>query len=56
MNHGRDLPMFNIFAAMLLLRVYGTIFYMKANVTRVAYLDMLQLWLGPRLQEGLFII
>lgn len=51
MTHVRDSPKVNVFAAMSSSRVYGPFFFMEKTVTGIVYLDMLQLWLMPQLQE-----
>jgi len=51
MEHIRDLPNVNVFCAVSSCKVYGPFFFAEATVTSINYLDMLQLWLMPQLQE-----
>jgi hypothetical protein len=44
-------PRFNVFCAISSPKVYGPFFFAKKSVNGFAYLDMLQLWLLPQLQE-----
>ena len=48
-NHVRDLPKVEIFAAISSTQVYGPYFFTKTNVTGAVYLNILQLWLTPQL-------
>jgi hypothetical protein len=50
-EHFRDSPKVNMFFVISSCKVYGQFFFVKPAVTGVNYLDMLQLWLMPQLQE-----
>lgn len=50
-EHERDSPKLNVFAAISKTKVYGPFFFMDKTVTGISYLDMLQLWLFPQLKE-----
>lgn len=50
-EHYRDSPKVNVFCAMSSSRVYGPFFFTEKTITGVVYLDMLQLWLMPQLEE-----
>ena len=52
MEHVRDLPKVNVFCAISSCKVYGLFFLAEPSVTSISYLDMLQLWLMPQLQEN----
>ena len=52
MEHVRDSPKMNMFCAVSSCKVYGPIFFAEQLVTGINYLDMLQLWLMPQLQEA----
>jgi len=41
----------NVFCAVSSYKVYGLFFFAEPTVTGINYLDMLQLWLMPQLQE-----
>ncbi|XP_023211332.1 uncharacterized protein LOC111614181 [Centruroides sculpturatus] len=47
----RDYPKLNVFCAISQQKVYGPFFFGEATVTGVSYLDALQLWLFPQLEE-----
>jgi hypothetical protein len=47
----RDSPKVNVFCAISSQKVYGPFFFAEETVTGMTYLDMLQLWLMPRLQN-----
>ena len=47
----RDSPKVNVFCAVSSCKVYGPFFFAEPNVTSINYLDTLQLWLMPQLQE-----
>lgn len=47
----RDSPKLNVFCAISKRKVYGPFFFGEKTVTGNSYLDMLQLWLFPQLQE-----
>jgi len=46
-----DLPKVNVFCAVSSCEVYGPFFFVETTVTSINYLDMLQLWLMPQLEE-----
>ena len=50
-EHVRDSPKVNLFCAVSSCKVYGPFFFAEPTVTGINYLDMLQLWLMPQLQE-----
>jgi hypothetical protein len=50
-EHVRDSPKVNVFCAVSSCNVYGPFFLAEPSVTSINYLDMLQLWLMPQLQE-----
>jgi len=50
-EHQRDSPKVNVFCAISSQKVYGQFFYVEETVTGTTYLDMLQLWLMPQLQN-----
>ena len=50
-EHYQDFPKVNMFCTMSSSRVYGPIFFTENTITSVVYLDMLQLWLMPQLEE-----
>jgi len=47
----RDPPKDNVFCAKSSQKVYGTFFFAEETVNGMTYLDMLQLWLMPQLQN-----
>jgi len=47
----RDSPKMNVFCAVSSCKFYGPYFFAEPTVTGINYLDMLQLWLMPQLQE-----
>ena len=51
MENVRDSPKVNAFCAVSSCKVYGPFFFAEPTVTGINYLDMLQLWLMPQLQE-----
>jgi hypothetical protein len=51
-QHIRDSPKVNLFCATASRKVYGPFFFAEKSVSGFAYLDMLQLWLLPQLQEN----
>ena len=51
MEHISDSPKVNVFCAVSSCKVYGPFFFAEPTVTSINYLDMLQLWLMPQLQE-----
>ncbi|GFG35807.1 hypothetical protein Cfor_03971 [Coptotermes formosanus] len=51
MEHVRDSPKVNVFCAVSSCKVYGPFFFAETAVTGIKYLDMLQRWLMPQLQE-----
>jgi hypothetical protein len=50
-EHIRDTPKVNVCFAIFSCRVYGPFSFAEPTVTGIIYLDMLQLWLMPQLQE-----
>jgi hypothetical protein len=52
MEHVRDSPKVNVFCAVSFCKVYRPFFFVGPTVTGINYLDMLQLWLMPQLQEN----
>jgi hypothetical protein len=50
-KHQRDSPKFSVFCAISSQKVHGPFFFAEETVTGMAYLDMLQLWLMPQLQN-----
>jgi len=51
LEHVRDSPKVNVFCALSKERVYGPIFFMESTITGIVYLDMLQEFLIPQLDE-----
>ena len=51
MEYVRDLPKVNVFCAVSSCKVYGPFFFVEPTVTGINFVDMLQLWLMPQLQE-----
>jgi hypothetical protein len=51
MEHVHDSPKVNVFCAVSSCKVYGPFFLAEPTVNSINYLDMLQLWLVPPLQE-----
>jgi len=51
MKHVHDSPKVNVFCAVSSCKVYGPFFFVESTVTSINYLDKLQLWLMPQLQE-----
>lgn len=47
----QDSPKVNVFCAILKKNVYGPIFFADPTVTGMIYLDMLENWLMPQLNE-----
>lgn len=52
-EHERDSPKCNVFCAVSKSKVYGPFFFAEKTVTGIAYLDMLEHWLFPQLEEDL---
>jgi hypothetical protein len=50
-EHHRDSPKVNVFYAISNQKVYSPFFFAEETVTDMTYLDMLQLWLMPQLQN-----
>lgn len=50
-EHVRDSPKVNVFCAISKLKVYGPFFFMEPTVNGRRYLDMLQNWLMPQMDE-----
>jgi hypothetical protein len=51
MEHVRDSPKVNVFCALSRESVYGLFFFMEMAITGIVYLDMLQQYLIPQLDE-----
>ena len=51
MEHVRDSPKVNVFCVISSCKVYRPFFFAESTVSGINYLDMLQLWLMPQLQE-----
>ncbi|XP_023725909.1 uncharacterized protein LOC111874552 [Cryptotermes secundus] len=51
LEHVRDSPKVNVFCALSTERVYGPFFFMERTITGSVYLDMLQEFLIPQLDE-----
>jgi hypothetical protein len=47
----RDSPKVNVFCAILPQKVYGPFFFLEKTVTGISYLDMLQFWFFPQLED-----
>jgi len=47
----RDSPKVNVFRAISRRRVFGPIFFAEIGVTGKVYLDMLENWLMPQLED-----
>jgi hypothetical protein len=50
-EHQRDSSKVNVFCAISSQKVYGPLLFAEKTVTGMTYLDMLQLWLMPQLQN-----
>jgi hypothetical protein len=50
-EYERDSPKVNVFCAFSLRKVYRPFFFPEGTVTGSSYLDTLQLWLMPQMQE-----
>ena len=50
-QHERASPKINVFCAVSTQKVYGPFFFREDTVTGASYLEMLQTWLFPSLQE-----
>jgi hypothetical protein len=50
-EHVRDSPKLNVFAAICRRKLYGPFFFAERTVRGHSYLDMLQNWLLPQLEE-----
>jgi hypothetical protein len=55
-EHQRDSPKVIVCCAISSQKVYGPFFFAEETVTGMTYLDMLQLWLMPQLQNILMFI
>jgi hypothetical protein len=55
-EHQRDSPKVSLFCAISSQKVYGLFFFAEETITGMTYLDMLQLWLMPQLQNILTFI
>jgi hypothetical protein len=51
LEHVRDSPKVTMFCALSQERVYGPFFFMEMTITSIVYLDMLQQFLIPQLDE-----
>ena len=51
MEHVYESPEVNVFCAVSSCKVYGPFFFAEPTVTGIDYLDVLQLWLMPQLEE-----
>ncbi|PSN38403.1 hypothetical protein C0J52_21588, partial [Blattella germanica] len=51
LQHVRDFPKINVFCAVSHMKVYGPFFFEERTVNGARYLDMLQSWLIPQLNE-----
>jgi len=52
MEHIRESPKVNVLCGTSSCKVYGPLFFAEPTATGINYLDMLQLWLMPQLQEN----
>ena len=52
-EHVRDSPKLNVFCAASSVRVYGPFFFAEPTLTSINYLDMLENYLMPQLQQGI---
>ena len=52
LEHVRDSPKVNVFCALSRERVYGPFFFMETTITGIVYLDTLQEFLIPQLDEN----
>ena len=50
-THLKDSPKVNVFCAISSQKVYGPFFFAEGTITGMTYLDVLQLWLMPQLQN-----
>jgi hypothetical protein len=50
-EHQRDSPKVNVFCTVSSQKVYGRFFFAEETISGLTYLDMLQLWLMPQLQN-----
>jgi len=55
-EHQRDPPKVNVFCAICSQKVCGPFFFAEETITGMTYLDVLQLWLMPQLQNILTFI
>ena len=55
-EHQRDPPKVNVFCAICGQKVCHSFFFAEETITGMTYLDMLQLWLMPQLQNILTFI
>jgi hypothetical protein len=51
LEHERDSPKLNVFCAISHRKICGPFFFTEATVTGATYLDMLEQWLLPQLEE-----
>jgi len=47
----RDSPKVNVFCAISKTRVYGPFFFNESTVNGISYLEMIQTWLFPQLNN-----
>lgn len=52
-QHVRDSPKVNVFCALSVQKVYGPFFFVEKTIGGFEYLDMLQQWLLPQLEQGM---
>ena len=52
-EHVCNFPKVNVFCTISHEKVYGTFFFFKVTATGNSYLDMLQLWLLPQLEQDI---
>jgi hypothetical protein len=50
-EYQRDSPKVNVFCSLSCRKLYGPFFFAKGTVTGQSYLDMMQLWLMPQMQD-----
>jgi hypothetical protein len=52
LEHVHDSPKMNLFCALSKERVYGPFFFMETTITSIVFLDMLQQFLIPQLDDS----
>jgi hypothetical protein len=50
-KHERDSPKVNVFCAILKTKIYGPFFFSERTIRGFSYLDVLQSWLFPQLEQ-----